>query len=48
MSETERKVLERILNNTKEVLKILDRLNQSQEVALEKMDQIINKGGLGK
>lgn len=31
MSETEQDVIKRILENTKEILEILDRINQSQE-----------------
>lgn len=31
MSETEQEVIKRILQNTKEILAILDRINQSQE-----------------
>lgn len=31
MSETEQEVIKRILDNTKEILEILDRINQSQE-----------------
>lgn len=39
MSETERIVLERILNNTKEILKILDKINHAQEETLSKLDK---------
>ena len=39
MGETERKVLERILNNTKEILKILDKINHAQEETLSKLDE---------
>lgn len=31
MSEREKEVLKSILNNTKEILEILDRINKSQE-----------------
>lgn len=48
MSEREYEVLKMLLDSTNECIKILDRLNQSQEVALEKMDKIIVEGGLGK
>lgn len=39
MSETEKEVLERILNNTKEILKILDKINHAQEKTLSKLDE---------
>lgn len=44
MSEREDKVLKMILDSTKECIEILERLNNSQEKAVEKINQII-KGG---
>ena len=36
MNEIKEKVLERILNNTREIIKILDRMNKDTEKVLEK------------
>lgn len=35
MTETEEEVMERVLENTREILKILDRMNQDTEKVLK-------------
>lgn len=35
MNETEEEVIERVLENTREILKILDRMNQDTEKVLK-------------
>lgn len=35
MNETEEEVMERVLENTREILKILDRMNQDTEKVLK-------------
>lgn len=38
MSETEEEVLERVLENTREILKILNRMNRDTERVLEEKE----------
>lgn len=41
MTETEEEVKERTLENTREILKILDRMNQDNERALKELDRVL-------
>lgn len=38
MSETEEEVMKRVLENTREILKILDRMNRDTEKVLEEKE----------